>query len=140
MRNVLVILAGIQITWPVGLFLIFGNADGMAGYGLAALLAAQVVGLAGMVMLARVRPPLSQPTTSRAAVPLAISLGANITLAVTNLLGVTTGNWCLPLVLGLIPLIGLLYAYRNLGNTTVASEVQMAAPVSTLTRAFRLNR
>ena len=133
MRNVLIILAAIQITWPVGLVLVTGSADGMTGLDLAALLAAQAVGVAGLVILARMRQPFSRPTTVRAIVLLLIALGANLTLAVTNLVGVTTGLWCLPLVLGLIPLTGLLYAYWNLRKMHTAPYFRSAAPVGTMT-------
>ena len=132
-RNVLIILAAIQITWPAGLALVTGSADGMTGLDLAALLAAQAVGVAGLTILARMREPLSRPTTAKAIVLLVIALGANLTLAVTNLLGVTTGAWCLPLVLGLIPVIGLLYAHWNLRKMQTTPYFRSAAPVGTMT-------
>ena len=105
MRTALMILAVIQIAWPAGLALLTGSADGMTGIGLAALLAAQAVGAAGLVMLVQTEQQFSRQTVGRATALLAVSLASNLLLAVTNLLGVTAGHWCLPLVLGLIPTI-----------------------------------
>ena len=133
MRTVLTILAAIQITWPVGLVLVTGSADGMTGLDLAALLAAQAVGVAGLIILARMRQPFSRPATDRAIVLLLIALGGNLILTATNLLGVTTGAWCLPLVLGLIPLTGLLYAHWNLRKMQTTPYFRSTAPVGTMT-------
>ena len=129
MRTALMILAVIQIAWPAGLALLTGSADGMTGWGLAALLGAQAVGAAGLVVLVQTEHQFSRQPASRATVPLAISLAANLVLAVTNLLGVTAGHWCLPLVLGLIPTIGLVQAYWNLRQTPTDPYLRSAAPV-----------
>ena len=131
MRTVLLILAVIQIAWPAGLAILFGSADGMTGGGLAALLAAQVIGAAGLVILVQTEQLFSGQTVGRAIALLATGLVANLLLAVTNLLGATVGHWCLPLVLGLIPAIGLLRAYWNLRQTPTGPYFQSAAQVST---------
>ena len=133
MQSVLIVLGAIQVTWPVGLFILTGSADGMAGPGLAALLATQALGLVGLVILARMRQPFSRPTALRAMGVLTASLASNLVLAVTNLLGVTAGGWCLPLVLGLIPAIGLLRGYWTLRQTPDGFHFKFAAPVSTTT-------
>ena len=124
------ILAVIQIAWPAGLALLTGSADGMTGIGLAALLAAQAVGAAGLFMLVQTEQQFSRQTAGRATALLAVSLVSNLLLAATNLLGVTAGHWCLPLVLGLIPTIGLLRAYWNLRQTPTDPYLRSAAPVS----------
>ena len=133
MRNILLILAAIQIIWPVGVVVLTGSADGITGLGLAALLTAQAVGAAGLVILARLKQPLSRPTTVRPIVLLLIALGANLTIAAASLLGAIAGHWCLPLVLGLIPVIGLLYAYWNLRKKPTTPHFQSAASVGTMT-------
>ena len=130
MRTALMILAVIQIAWPAGLAILTGSADGMTGGGLAALLVAQVIGAAGLVILVQTEQQFSRQTAGRTTVPLAISLGANLILTVTNLLGATAGHWCLPLVLGLIPTIGLVRAYWNLRQTPTDPYLQPTSPAS----------
>ena len=124
------ILAVIQIAWPAGLALLTGSADGMTGGGLAALLAAQVIGATGLLILLQTEQSSSRQTDGRAIAALVTSLAATLLLAVTNLLGVTAGHWCLPLVLGLIPSIGLVRAYWNLRQTPTDPYLRSAAPAS----------
>ena len=102
----------------------------MTGMGLAALLAAQAVGAAGLFILVQTEQQFSRQTAGRVTVPLAVSLAANLLLAVTNLLGVTAGHWCLPLILGLIPTIGLVRAYWNLRQTPTDPYLQSTWPAS----------
>ena len=132
MRTALMILAVIQIAWPAGLALLTGSADGMTGGALAALLAAQAVGTAGLVILVQTEQSFSGQTVGRAIALLVTAMVANLLLTVTNLLGVTAGHWCLPLVLALIPAIGLLRAYWNLRQTPTDPYLQSAAPASTI--------
>ena len=132
MRSVLMILAAVQVIWPAGLALIYGSADGMTGWELAALLAAQVVGTVGLVILARMGQPISPQTAAGAVGLLVVALAADLLLTITNVLGVTSGSWCLLLMLGLIPVIGLLYTYWNLRRTLTATFIQYVAPVSVL--------
>ena len=117
MRNILMFLAAIQVTWPAGLALLSGSADGMTGWDLAALLAAQAIGAVGLVILARMGQPLARRTAARAMVLLVVALTSDLLLAAISLLGVTGGYSCLPLTLGLIPVVGLAYAYWNLRQT-----------------------
>ena len=132
MRNILKVLAAIQLAWPTGLALLSGSADGMTGWDLAALLATQAVGAAGLVILARMGQPLSRRTAARAMALLVIALVSDLLLAATNLLGVTGGHWCLPLTLGLIPVIGLAYAYWNLRRPPTATYSRPVMPRSTM--------
>ena len=132
MRNILKVLAAIQLAWPAGLALLSGSADGMTGWDLAALLATQAVGAAGLVILARMGQPLSRRTTARAMALLVIALVSDLLLAATNLLGVTGGHWCLPLTLGLIPVIGLPYAYWNLRRPPTPTYSRPVMPRSTM--------
>ena len=81
-------------------------------------------------MLVRTEQQFSRQTVGRATALLAVSLVSNLLLAATNLLGVTAGHWCLPLVLGLIPTIGLLRAYWNLRQTPTDPYLRSAPPVS----------
>ena len=108
-RIVLMILAMVQLVMAVLYAANVVLAVGGLSWGRAVLFVHPIAAIA-LVLLAFV-PRLPSGLVAVGMVLLGISMIADIIVSITILLGISKGDWWLPLTFSIIPAIGLIYAF-----------------------------
>ena len=104
------ILAIVQLVVAVLVAAVAGFAFGGAVWGRVVLMGVHPIAAIALVLLAFV-PRLPSGLVTVVMVLLGISIIADIIASIPLLLGISNGNWWLPLTFSIIPVIGLIYAF-----------------------------
>lgn len=116
MRIALIVLAVIQLIIAVAVGTVGGGfADGGQWYDRAILIAVHPIAAIALLVLAFIPRP-APGLTGLVMALLAVNIAADIFLAATVLSGIAKGDWWLPLLFSVIPLLGLVYGATLLGG------------------------
>lgn len=116
LRIVAIMLAAIQTVVAIFLMLVGNFADGGQWWERLILTLLHPLGAAALIILAA-RPQLSRGILAPLSALLALNVAADVFIAVAILTGITRGDFVLPLMIGAIPALGLLYSLYLLRRT-----------------------